>query len=130
MKVNDTYFYSSKKLLSYPFILPRKDSSYCFQAFDFSFKDMNTYNTTFNADFSDDRCKLTSDAERCLSKFRSDIENIKLNFTWTNKLYYTENDFIKFGSGAKNVSYKTLKKYINNMNLGMLTGFGSTFTKN
>lgn len=130
MRKNITYFYNSNQLISYPFVLPRKDSSYYFQAFDFSFNDVNTYDTTFNTDFSDDWCKVTSDTERCLSKFKSDLENIKLNFSWTNKLYYTENDFIEFGSGAKNVSYKTLKKYINNMNLGMLTGFGSTFTKN
>lgn len=130
MKVDDTFFYSSNKLMGTPFILPRKDSSYYFQGFDFSFKDMETYNTIFNSDFSDDWCKVSSDKERCLSKFSSDLKNIKLNFAWTNKLYYTENDFIKFGSGAKNVPFKTLQKYINNMNLGMLTGFGSTFTKN
>lgn len=129
MKRNDTYFYDSNELIAYPFILPRKDSSYSFQCFDFSFKDEETYNSTFNTDFSDDWCKLSSDAERCLSKFTSDLENIHLNFAWVNRLYYTESEYIEFGSGAKNISYKTLQKYINNMNLGMLTGFGSTFRK-
>lgn len=127
MTKSNTYCYRTNFSISFPYILPRKDTSLYYQAHDFTFKDEETYNEIFKADFSDDWCKVSSDSERCLTKFKTDIENINLNFSFVNRMYYTEGDYIEFGSGAKNVPYKTLMKYINNMNLGMLTNFGSTF---